>query len=69
MVVVVSPIGNTRSPRRTLASTRMSRTPRRAVAMIAAQNSGASRASSGMMGLSRHSSALNPSSASAAGLE
>src|SRR5690242_21483934 len=42
-VVVVTPIENVRSGRRTVASTRMARTPRRAVAVIAAQNSGAIR--------------------------
>jgi hypothetical protein len=37
-VVVVTPIKNVRSARRTVASTRIARTPRRAVAVMAAQN-------------------------------
>ena len=67
-VVVVTPIGNVRSGRRTTASTRIARTPRRAVAVSAAQNSGATRANSGMIGRPRHSRSRKPRIASAAGL-
>jgi len=41
-VVVVTPIGKVRSGRRTVASTRIARTPRRAVAVIAARTRGRS---------------------------
>jgi len=68
-VVVVTPIGNVRSARRTVASTRMARTPRRAVAVIAAQNSGATFANSGMIGRPRHRRSLKPRICSAAGLQ
>ena len=68
-VVVVTPTGNARSGRWTVASTRIRRTPRRAVAVSAAQNSGAMWAISGMMGRSRHWSARTPRSSSAAGLQ
>src|SRR2546429_199581 len=68
-VVVVTPIGKVRSGRRTVASTRIARTPRRAVAVIAAQNSGATFANSGMIGRPRHWRSLNPRICSAAGLQ
>ena len=68
-VVVVTPIGKVRSARRTMASTRIARTPRRAVAVIAAQNSGAVFANSGMIGRPRHWRSLNPRICSAAGLQ
>jgi len=68
-VVVVTPIGKVRSGRRTTASTRMARTPRLAVAVIAAQNSGAILANSGMIGRPRHCRSLKPKICSAAGLQ
>ena len=68
-VVVVTPMRNVRSDRRTVASTRMARTPRRAVAVTAAQNSGAMRANSGMTGRERHSRSRKPRICSAAGLQ
>ena len=52
-----------------MASTRIARTPRRAVAVSAAQNSGAIRANSGMMDRPSHCRSRNPRICSAAGLQ